>query len=684
MPISASLVPSALSALRSLVLLKRKIGDARVASSLDEPMPFVLPPVPQNPIRNAGDRQRMEAAFSSEPSFRIALDERGLSSLFQRYLNDDMPQARRRELFFQFLALFYSVEDAENTEDLLTKQDAAHGLDRYLMTSARLGQGPSGIAILRGTAETLIDFLGETAPAFLAKSPHQEVLSAIIREFAEGTDVETDSLGRIVRSLVSSVAVTASDPDTPISKKPLAVLFFSSLGKVRRDMGDEFAAQIVTHDGFTAVVSDWMSRVAGDPYLVDLVARFRDVDATGYDPSDPTTLPAELQPVYGALAETLKVVGSRIGPGDTLSDSEAFGDIFGAVLTGLSENSDRLLRQGLADDRVIGHVLSATLTHLANSGLAQSNDLVAPVFEAMLNVLGRTLPEIGQDEAIGKIDTLIEDLARRVAAPAFQTAINDISEHRGRAFVKLLITDLVGIIGARADFLADDTDGKLNAALTTYLRSVPDLYASGLGRDAILGLFEDIVRNVYPEDAPEGGFANEVLPIALGLLDGKVGERLSPDDAERVLRAYIKQFHGNRPIWQDIFERDLLADVIQSLRSGSEAATPPDRLPGAVVTEMLEVALAAAGRRSIFIADLSVEAEHPKEFLRGVLSEATEKAFAAAYGRLGRGLDAGALPLAAENAMDFLLSAVDRQTVTDDMLVAFLDAQITLFEGGSV
>lgn len=685
MTLPVALVPAALSAIRSLLQLNRKIGSIAAVARLDSDMPVFLPPVADNILRDdLNDRARMETAFSTDTPHRAALLARGLGAKFDEYLNDpNMTSGDRRGLFFRFLGVFYNIEDADSQPD--TENDEITGLDRFLVQSASIGDGPVALQILRATADTLLDFLGENATVFLAKSQHRDVLATLLREFAAQTDLETDNPERIVKRLLGSVALVASDPAHQVSDKPLAVLLFASLGKVRHEMGDDFVARIVSRDGFDAVVSDWLTRVATDDVLVDLVASIKDLDdpknGHTYDPSRPETLPAALQPIYGVLSETLKTVGGSLQTRTTLQDPDTFQNVFQAVLTGLSTHSDALLRDKLAADQLMAQVLHATLISFPGTGARHSGTLIAPVFDTMLTTLTRILPDLGQDAALSTVQVLIQDLSHHVASDPFQTALAAVTDKKGDAFANLLLAELVGVIGTRSDLLLDGQNAKVHAALGTLLQSAPKLLDTGMTRPAITALFGDIILNIFPEDTTEGGFAAEILPLILTHLDGLGGmrARLGPADIEHIITSYITHFHTNRPIWQTLFDANLLPSVLDALSAGLRGAPTPQRLPPQVVAHLLSALTTAVGKHGIDLTDIAVGRANPTEFLQTHLQNLTARALTRVYARLGRGGDASHLTPLAERTLDLLLT---KTPLTDADIDAFLAEEIRLLNQG--
>lgn len=683
MALPVALIPVAISAIRSLVLLNRKVGRIATLARLDEDVPVFLPKVPDNIIRHSDDRRRMEEAFSGDTPERQALQQRGLAHLFDQYADKDdpLPDEQRRMLFFRFLNVFYQIEDAAGATGQAEPGDAS-GLDSFLVRSARLGQGSTGLRILRATAETLVDFLGENATVFLARSNHGAVLSTILREFAAETDLEEDNPERIIKVLLGSVALAATDESQTLSDEPLALLLFASLGQVRRDMGEDFVAGIISRDGFDAVVSDWLTRLANDDLLVELVADIRGLEGSDYDPSRPETLPARLQPVYGVLSETLKVIGSRVKPGDALSGEEALRAVFGAVLDGLSNHSAALLADELAGKELMAQVLNATLTQLAGHPAIRSDALAAPVFAAGLNALAQALPRIGPDDALSKAETLVRDLALAVASDPFQEAMSRITQKRGARFADALAAELVNALAHRAAYLSEDIGGHGRFVLQSVLSAAPDLLDRGLNRETLTAIFSDTVALIYPADTPEGSFTAEVLPLILPLFDGMgdAAARLGPDGVEAILRSYITHLGTNRPVWQEVFERGLIAEIITAIAGGIRDADTPVRLPPDTIVGLVSAALVATGRNALDIAEVPDDPALAKAAIRDLIRRDTRRAIDRAVARLGRGAGTEDLPDLVEAALDLLFSAADGAPVTDqdiDRLLAIQTAPPT-------
>lgn len=681
MVLPVALVPVALSAVRSLVILNRKVGRVRVTAELDDDIAVVLPPMPPNVLRTATDRAEMEAAFSSDTPERAALQARGLAGLFDSYMTDGaMPEERQRELFFRFLGLWYAITDETDGTGSAQIETDAGGIDRYLVKSAQLGRGTQGLQILRATAEVLVDFLGDNASVFLARSSNKAVLSAILREFAAESDLEQDSPERVLKLLLGSVAVAASEHGAEISDDPAAVMLFAALGRVRRERGDDFVAHIISHDGFTAVVSDWITRLASDPHLVDLLAEVRGLDVGSYDPSDPTSLPVGLQPIYGALSQTLQVVGENLRTGQSLRDEAAFRGVMGAVLTGVSESATPLLRDRLDGDRLMAKLLAVVIEKVGNHPQVQGNDLIAPVFGSVLQSLGEVIPELGQDEALSKAEILIDGLADRIGSGEFQAAMARLETTRGRAFARGLLVSLVEVASRRGDLLLAGKSEQAQAALVAVMAQMPDLLETGVDRDGALRLFEDVVRAILPEDPLERSFAAGILPTLLPLFGalGDEGKRLRGAAAETVLAALIAHFEMDRPVWQKLYEAELVEPLIAAIGTGLRTGKPPARLQAMVLAEVLDAAVGAFGRHGIDLAELAAARDDPQAWIAGLTERVVAAVTSKIFAKMGRGADASDVARLTLSTIDLVLTASRTAPLTDAQIEAFLTEQIDL------
>lgn len=682
MAIPLQAIPVAISAVRSLILIGKRTEDILTERQTQAPLPVMLPPLPDSMIEDlVFDSQDMRQAFAPGGRFRTLLDDLGLADKFDA----DMASTGAR-LAFQtrrYLGLYYEARDAAN--GVIDASSPYQSVAPFLVVSSEAGTGRTAGKLLRMVADTLLDFLGQSAPVFLSQSRNQLLISTILREFAAGTNLEQDPPDRILKTLLGSVAAAAADTTSagnPPSDNPLALLLFASLGKVRRDMqdeGDDFVARIISRQGFQAVVGDWLTRVATDDHLVRLVAGFRDLDAGSYDPADPSTLPAGLQPVYGALSEVLLVIGKSEAA--ALRQDDVFESVFKAVLDGVTDHSDALLQRELGGRKAMAELLQATITAIDTHMPDHGNPLIAPIFGTAQKLLARSLPHLSQDEAVDRSVALALALAQKMASPEFLEISDALTRGRDPDFARALIASTLELLGDRPDLLLDGQDGHIPDILREVLQAAPDLVKQGLSRDAITALTGDIIAVVLPDDGANGGFARDVMPVVLGLVQqvGQGGQVLPPKDIETLLRAYATHFGANRPVWEALIARDLLDPVILTVSAVlQDGAAPPPRLPPQTIAAILQAVLEATGRQGLALADLAGAAAAGPGQVQTLLRDELTCALTGVFARLGRGIDSHQMAPLLRVVLDQLLMQAPGQPLSDAELATLITDQIAI------
>ncbi|MDW3222802.1 MAG: hypothetical protein R8G34_07940 [Paracoccaceae bacterium] len=678
-----TLIPVAISALRSLVHLRGRVIEIRDVERIDDPLPLLLPALPPNLIRNqTKDPGDMQKAFSQDPVFRAALEARGLLDQFDKFHANLDPQdggplepERHRDLFWRFMGLYYQISDQKAGQEDTEIGPGPLGIDRFIVHSSVSGDSTSGLRILRVTAETLVEFLGDNAGVFLAGSSNKLVISSILREFASRSDIENDTPKRILKVLVGSVAVAAAENGQHISDNPAAAMLFSSLGRARTEFGDDFVARIVSHEGFTAVVSDWAGSLMEEPYLVELLADMKGLDAGSYDPADPTTLPARLQLVFGALKNTVGVIGDHVGTADALSREDVFRDVFGAVLSGITQNSRAVLQDELQGDRFMASLLQAVIANISRTGTLENNDLIAPVFSTLMGTFAKIIPEVAQDRALGRAEQILVQLAARIQSPDMQATLTELERFGGESFARGLMIDLFSAAHARADVLREGESERSQAIAATLLGQIPGLLQTGLNREGTVRVVKSVLGQMFPADSAEGAFVFEIVPqltdIVKAIGDGRPTPE--PELIENAMGLLIQRIEGDRPVWQRLHEAGHLPIVIQTISSVLAGEDVPAHLSSQTLLDIADEALGGFASHGLTISDLAVLAADPEAFLREKIRTLLTQALHAAVEKLGREARGDDMPRIIRKILRKALKVRNLENLSDADLAAAID-----------
>ncbi|SLN70816.1 hypothetical protein ROA7450_03864 [Roseovarius albus] len=596
----------------------------------------------------------MKDAFSVDPVYRAALDARGLTSQFDAFLQkkdantgEELELERSQDMFWRFMALFYQIgglADRSSSSDI--EIDEA-GIDYFLVRSSVETGQPQGVKILRAVAETLVDFLGNNAGVFLANSSYKLVISTILREFAARSNLETDSSVRLLKTLMGTVAVAAADHGKEISEHPAATVLFNSLGRVRDSHGEDFVARIITHTGFTSVVSDWLADLATDPLMVDLVADLRGLDDGTYDPTDPTTLPANLQMVLGALTNTVTVIGDHIGSRDPLDREDRFRAVFAAALTGLSRNSTALLHQEFDGDRFMGSLLEAVISTIGRTGAIQNNDLIAPLFLGLLDNLSNVVANLGQDRTLSRAEEILEDFAERITSDGLQQTLAQVENLIGEKGARLLIAEVFAAARARGDIGADGDIERLHDIAELMFDEIPGLLTHGLDKDEVLRLVSRAMAQVSREDTADRSLIINLLPSLADLIEGLSTTRGHVDAGtiEAIYAVLLARFETDAPVWQDLQDAELAQTLIDTVRVVLTSDVVPPRIPTAILVQIAEVMLSKLSSHGITLGEVAGVADDPAQHLRDLTASVLNQAVRSAFEQLGRNAGGNDMPI---------------------------------------
>lgn len=689
MSIPLAAIPMALSAIRSLIHLRHRIVDIRDTRRSRDPLKLLLPELPHNLIRDQqNDPALMQNAFSQIAHFRAALDARDILEHFDLFHKNidwktggPLEPERHSDMFWRFMGFYYKLEDEDKKIDGIPDFEIdEHGLDSFLVKSAKSGGGQEAVNILRATAEILINFLGDNAGVFLAKSPNKLILSTVLREFATATDIETDNSNRILKTLVGAIAVGAADHGATLSNKPAAALLIAALGRTRRDFGDDFLARIVSHQGFSAVMADWVKSLATDPYLVELLAEMQGLDESSYDPSDAASLPAKLQPVFGALQNVLGVVSDHIGTRDALAREETFRAVFGAVLNGVTNHSSALLKAELEGDKFMATLLETVIAKIGRTGAIQNDDLIAPVFENLLDTLAGVIPELGQDVALNRAELILEDFAQRLESGEIQTALDDLKAFGGEQFARDLMVELFGKAQIRLNAQLEGDASRSNIAAQILLAQMPELLENGLNRDGAVRVFEAALGQILKDETPEGSLVRDLLPMASDLLNQLRQDRpqLDKDTVETFVLSWINKVRQDRPVWQALHRAELLKPVITGIGTVLSSGAMPRDISMEILLEVAHSATATLFRHGIILQELAETANDPGVFLNTKIIELVDQAASAAVGQLGRSAGGADLVQIFAILLDTALSGNSMELMTSAQIDTALERALAL------
>jgi hypothetical protein len=664
-----ALIPASLSALRGLIALRGKVDAVLSASRAGADVPLLLPHVTEDRVRNNDDLDRVVQVFGTDTPERNILLARGLGPDLERFGGLEgataQPEAEeRRILHLRLLKALYEIEDAR--EGLAARPWLGHpdprsaGLDYFLVASYQSADRPPAVRVLLTVCETLVEYAGENAALFVSRTATGDLVATLLREFAARSDLETDSAGRLIRLLLGSAAVAATDHAGGLPQHPALGLLLASLGRVRAEMGEDFVLRIATHGGFQAVVVDWLTTAPRDPALTQLVARIARLDETGYDPNDPGTLPPELQPAYGAVAAVLQVIGSELGTARAFDDPEAFRRVFNAALRGLATHSAALVHAQAGGKPALAALLEAALGQVAGSAdpvqALASGELAGALYGAALEALAKT-PDLDGDGAVALVEALGAALAGELSRPGPAEVLNGLQRSAGPEVPRRLLAQLVELMGRNPENLLGAHRGAVVAVIGAVLEGAGPLIADGLDPEDLVEL-ADTALGRWAAELPSAGLPDAVratLGAAASAVasSGGLGRLLNADGRREVLAVTVRSVAEHPAVWTQLSERGLAGPLVEGLTAGISRADASRALApqlAAICGQMLE----ALVRHALDLADATAATAAEDRF-REMAARAARTTLDEMSAALGRGLSGRDLPAVAGPLADRVL-----------------------------
>ncbi|MEM9429218.1 MAG: hypothetical protein AAGA32_06940 [Pseudomonadota bacterium] len=594
MALPVTVIPTAVRAVRSLLTLRKRLDTLGSRTAREAHLPLSLPALPPLDVRVAGDRGRMEADFKAVPSFRAALDARGLLPHFDAYAETPDPHPERVRLF---MALWYEIKGAPALPDLDVTPEA--GLDAFLIATTNLPRPDMATRVVEVAASALDDVLGPRAALALHRPKSRSLVELVLREFGE----EDGGPETFLRGLLTNLAAVLPDEELTLPVHSPLALLFGALNWTRGNAGADAASRIVAHPDFPAVLRMWLTTEGEHPVFQALTALAANLGAD-YDPAQRDTLPEPLVPIWSALSEVLVDVAGRVGSGRPLADPGALRAVSDAVLAGLSFDPTPLLARAADGRTVLSSAVAGALDAGGDVGafvrFAVSAAQASPDVEAALSDLRATLTNVGTGAALSDLSP---EVAGRMAA---------------------LETELIDVV-TRAPGALGGGRGEALAALGAALSAAPTLLSQRATPDDIARLLSTVLGQAL-EDAP----AHVDLAARFA---AKLGR--SPD---RALKTSLAALSGSPAVWRAMGAAGIADTAVETLASAF--ADHPDLEP--------TPALAALTRQGRALIGLAAAGTGARAAVAGSLRAGLALALPAALARLGRGVDGpGASALAA-------------------------------------
>jgi hypothetical protein len=627
MPLPLFAIPLAISAIKALLKYRMRIDEILSIRESTAGLPFLLPDAPSDDqphwtavieFFEADDGQaillvkKMKTAFNQ---FKEAV-EKGNNPDFQA----------RKELYRLYCeACGLPVKKIGPPLDRPSASlDGGAGpemlLAYYVVSSQRLSRNPVVTRIILATADTLIEIAGENAGLFISNPKTEAIIETLITEFAVRRDFDDDSSELILKSLLGSTIIAVAENPGKIADEPALKPLISAISDVRKDLGDDFVAKIISHEGFNKVVSSYLTHVAADPSFITNNDFFKSV-----------------------LAQTLKELGDKLE--DIQHDPGVVLGVLEVALTASATNVDGILKRQFENQPLLVSVLAAVVDELGRLGTnneliksVRSGALVPAIYNAALKAIEAN-PSVISDTL--KTKALVGDLLSALAGSLadFSPGTSPPSELLEDVVVKSL-----DILGSQPDLLGKNQQF-VNLVLQAVFRTGANVGQDGFSVDDLLFITQAALKTATQNTALiriDNKFALIIESFGSVLAQEDIRNLISPKGLKDTFLAILGAVASNPTVWGILEQKGLVQPLAHAVLSAI-ASDPTQLLSGDRLNDSLRQILIIIARQGNQFINEKVKPEAIEEILKAALAR-TQK-------EIGTSIDG-------ENMSDFLVKVL--------------------------
>jgi hypothetical protein len=629
LPIS---LPVIISAITALVRFRDRIDTILALNEATAGLPFALPPPPKN---NAPFLKAMLQYFNTDQG-KMALHLHGLESDFNMVAADPYSTSAaidgpRNELF----ELFYEASDTAATYLGPDNLPFVRGpgpemrLAYFVVESQRLSKNTVLARVLLTVADTLLEFTGENASYFIANPATRTLVEDLIEEFAGKRDFDDEGIDVVFKSLLGSTVLAFAKNPPDMDGRPALKALFAALGTVRDSLGNDFAARIISVEGFEGLISSFAAESAKDP-------SFNSDSAL--------------------LQKPLAAMLSRIGTDfpKMVDDPKAFLGVLEAGLGAAVDDVSGLIAREFGNQPALAAVLSSLMGCIGQeaqknqlfAGIA-TGSLVAGLYKTALAALASApLKFTGKDDA----DTLIAGLVAGVAQTLFQ---KEISQTFSPDTLRTLASQGLAVLASHPEIFAGN-DKFATALFGAVLASGAQAIGKGATKDDLMEIVAAAIKTAS-ENAAFLGLDEKLCAVISSI--GKTIDAthlLSLNSAKGqkdLLLTCIQAVAANPAVWGRWEEKKLVQPVLAAVVEGLKN-DPTTLLTGPVLVDAVRRILLVAARQGNTLLNESATPEALKMLLATALEQAGDQ--------IGKTIDGENLPVYLERVVvKFLVAPFD-------------------------
>ncbi|MGO9951614.1 MAG: hypothetical protein ACLPN1_05310 [Dissulfurispiraceae bacterium] len=638
LPIIIDLV---ISAVQALLNFRSQVDTIMSVNEASAGLPFALPPVPTDDAPHLND---MLTFFKSDRG-QMILQLRGLMDDFTIVSKDptsvspDVTGRRGRlfKLYYEAAGVqpqFLQPPDLDQAKAIQGLSTPEMRLAYYVVESQRLSHNTALVRVILATSETLLEFAGQNANLFISNPKTRSLVEDLINEFAGKEDFDDEGIEMIFKSLLGSTVLALANNPGNLANKPALKALFSALSDVRKTLGNDFVAKIISVDGFEQLIADYAQQAAKDPSFL-----------------------TNNELAQKVLAATLTQIGTNFQ--HILDDPKALLGVLEVGLGAAAANVTGILQRELDGQPLLSAVLSATLKEIGQLGSSNSlfgdianGQIIPDIYKTTLQAIAAVPTKFGSQPAVSQfVSDLISGLANALSQESLSKLFTSDT-------LQMLASESLKVLSADPRFLVGNNQfaGKL---LTAVFEASSKAVGDGLTKDDLIEIATASIKAASDNIALlhlNDNVAAIITSFGTAIASGGISQLLNVQGRKAALLSALQTVAANPTVWGQLQGKELIQPLVESILQGL-ATDPTQLLSGPVLTDTISRILLAAAKQGQKLIDKEVDPDNLKKLLTMALNRANQE--------IGKKIDGKNLPV-------FL----------EQVIAAFLNTPFELTDGG--
>lgn len=624
MPLPVFAIPLALSAIKALLKYRRRIDEILSAQETTAELPFLLPPAPvdDKPYWNviAQYFEPKEGALKNDAAQALLL-VKNLQTDYEKFANDvksgKPPDYEvRKKLYNLYCEACGKPVDVVGPSYPTAYLDTGSSPDMilayYVVSSQRFSQNTAVTRIILATADTLLEVAGQNAGLFISNKKTRTIVETLINEFAVKRDFDDEKSELILKALLGSAIVAVAENPGKLAEKPALKSLFSAIGDVRKELGDDFVAKIISHEGFNALASSYLTHVAEDASFITKDEFFKSV-----------------------LSQTLLELGNKFVT--IQKDPKVILGVLEVALTASAANVDGILNRKFGDKPLLIAVLSAVADQIEQLG--KDNQLIRSIGSGTLfpTVYSTALKAIEANPFLINDVIKTKDYVGSLLAGLAGVLDNyKPGTQPSSELLKNIVVKSLNILSTQPDFLGKNQKFT-NTILAAVFKAGAQVGSDGFSIDDLLAVIQEAIKvatgniGLVKMDDKYAALI-ESFGIALGQHD--IRKLLAPEGLKDTMSVFLKIIAANPAIWNGLHEKNLVQPIVNDVLSAL-SNDPTNLLSGPRLVSAIHQIFIVLARQGNMFLNGNITPDAINELLKNALIRAQSE--------IGNSIDGGNL-----------------------------------------